>query len=79
MKRLIWIAGFVAAFAVPTLAQQQELILKVNPAEVETLGKALGKLPFDDVATLIQKLRTQIVEQQVPRKEDVKPVEEPKK
>lgn len=80
MKRLIWVLGFVAALAVPTLAQQQitEYTLKITPAEVETVGKALGKLPFEDVAKLIQKLQTQIVEQQVPRKEDVKPTEQPK-
>ena len=80
MKRLIWVLGFVAALAVPTLAQQQitEYTLKITPAEVETVGKALGKMPFEDVAKLIQKLQTQIVEQQVPRREDVKP-EEPKK
>lgn len=75
MKRLLWVAGFIAALAVPTLAQQpdKEYNLKVSGPEVETLGKALGKLPFDDVAVLIQKLRTQIVDQQTPRKEDTKP------
>lgn len=66
MRKLIWITGFILALAVPTLAQQQapEINLKVNNSELETIGKALGKLTFDEVAPLIQKLRTQVVEQQ---------------
>lgn len=67
MKKLIWPVAFVLAFVVPTYAQQvQEMTLKVTPADVEVIGRALGKLPFDDVAQLIQKLRAQILEQQKP-------------
>lgn len=74
MKRLIWIAGFVAAFAVPTLAQQaSELNIKVSTQEIEVIAKGLGKLPYEEVAALFNKLRAQVVDQQVPRKEDVKP------
>ncbi len=66
VRKLILIAGFVLALAVPTLAQQQqqEIKLAVNNSELDTIGKAWGKLPFDEVAQLIQKLRTQVVEQQ---------------
>lgn len=75
MKKFIWPIAFLLAFAVPTLAQQQapELTLKVTGAEVDTIGKGLGKLPFDDVAGLIQKLRQQIVEQQKPVEAPVAP------
>lgn len=79
MKKLIWVVGFILAFAIPLAAQQQaqELTLKVTPAEVDTIGKGLGKLPFDEVAAIIQKLRNQIVEQQKPA--EAPKAEEPKK
>lgn len=47
-----------------------EFTVKVSPAELDLIGKGLGKLPFEESAPLIQKLRQQIVEQQ-------KPVEKP--
>ncbi len=66
MKRLILAAMLVAT---PVFAQQQmqvpsEYNLKIVPADVDTIGKALGKMPFDEVAPLIQKLREQISQQQ---------------
>lgn len=41
-----------------------EYNLKVKPADVDNIGKGLGKLPFEEVAALMQSLRQQIVEQQ---------------
>lgn len=67
MKKLIYPIAFLLAFAVPTFAQQQEITLKVNGDEINMIGKALGKLPYDDVAALIQNLRTQITNQQQPK------------
>lgn len=64
MRKLLWLAGFALAFVIPVMAQ--EVSLKVTNDDVNTIGKALSKLPFDEVAPLIQKLRTQIVEQQQP-------------
>jgi hypothetical protein len=70
MKKFIWVAGFVLTFAIPTLSQQlpqQQLpdyAFKVTPAEAEIIGKALSKLPYEEVAPLLQKLRTQVLEQQ---------------
>lgn len=81
MRKLIWVAGFVLAFAVPTLAQQ-EVNLKVTTEDVNVIGKALGKMPFDEVAGLIQKLREQIMQQQKPAEVPVptpRPAEAPKK
>lgn len=70
MKRNLLILSLVL---LPTLAYAQaqplttvptEYILKVKPTDVDKLGKGLAKLPFEDVAELMQSLRNQIVEQQ---------------
>ena len=62
---LLWVA--------PAYAQQQpqqatEYTFKVTSAEIDIIGKALGTQPFNEVATLIQKLRSQVVEQQTLKK-----------
>ena len=74
MRKLIWPIAFAFAFAIPALAQQaqQEVTLKVTNDDVNVIGRALGKLPFDEVAGLVQKLRSQIVEQQ-PKQAPVAP------
>lgn len=70
--KLLWVCGFVAAIVIPTLVRAQqapaptEFKLTVTNDDVNTIGKALGRLPFDDVAQLIQKLREQIVSQSKP-------------
>lgn len=71
MKKIILAA---LLFATPAFAQ--EITLKVTNEDVNMIGKGLGKLPFDDVASLIQKLRNQIVEQQA--KQEAPKVEEKK-
>lgn len=53
---------------------QQEYNLKVTGVELDLIGRALGLMPYNDVASLVQKLRQQVVEQQQPKN-----VEEPKK
>lgn len=71
---LIFIAGL--AMVTPVAAQQQqpsEYVLKITPAELDQIGKALGLMPYNDVAQTVQKLRQQVVDQQQPKK-----VEEPK-
>ena len=40
-----------------------EYTLKITPQELDLLGKALGNQPYNDVAPLLQKLRSQFVEQ----------------
>ena len=80
MKRDIWIAGFLLAFAVPTIAQQQEFNLKVAAADIDVIGRALGKMPFDEVAALMQKLQMQIQQQrqvQAPAADNAVPVPKP--
>ena len=72
---LIFIAGL--AMVTPVAAQQQqpnEYVLKITPQELDAIGKALGTMSYNDVASLVQKLRQQVVEQQQPKN-----VEEPKK
>lgn len=72
MKRLLLAA--MIAFASPAMAQApQEFILKVKPVDVDKIGKGLAKLPFEEVAELMQVLRQQIMEQQQP----AKPIEPP--
>lgn len=59
------------------IAAPVEFVLKVTPPELDIIGKGVGKLPFEEAAPLIQKLRQQVVEQQqvgIPKK-----VEEEKK
>lgn len=53
---------------------QQEYNLKITGVELDLIGRALGLMPYNDVASLVQKLRQQVVEQQQPKN-----VEEPKK
>ena len=54
-----------------SLAQQptapNEFHLTIKSTDVNVIGKALGKLPFDEVAELLQSLRAQIIEQSVPK------------
>lgn len=66
MKKLLWISVCGILYIHPVQAQQvpTEYILKIKPSDVDNIGKGLGKLPFDDVAPLIQSLRSQIIEQQ---------------
>lgn len=65
MKKMLLITALII---LPSFATAQnvppEYILKVSPAQLEVIGKALGKLTFDEVATLMQQLRQQVVEQQ---------------
>lgn len=74
---LIAIALLLAAPAVAqqaTIAQANppEYNIKVTAPELDTIGKALGGMPFNDVVGLIQKLRQQVVEQQKPTPEPEK-------
>lgn len=73
------LAAAWAALVMPTLAfaqssiPPQEYTVKLTAPEVDIVGKALGSLPYQEVALLIQKLREQIVAQQ-----QNKPVDEKK-
>jgi hypothetical protein len=77
MKRASLTIAFCIVSSV-AFAQQQEFNLKLTAPEVETIGKALGKLPYEEVAILVNKLRQQIVEQQT-KSVPVNPPSEPKK
>lgn len=72
------IAAF-ALIATAAVAQEKEYTFKVTASEVNTIGKALGKLTYDEVAALVQKLRVQIEAQnQPPKIEELPKVEEKK-
>jgi hypothetical protein len=67
MKRFILIGMLVAT---PAFAQQPtEYTIKLTPAELDTIGKGLGDVPFKEAAPLLQKLREQIAAQQ-PKKDE---------
>lgn len=76
MKNLVWISvcGVLMVHPCSVEAQQAptEFIIKVKPADVDKIGKGLGKLPYEEVADLMQYLRQQVIEQQN------KAVQEPK-
>lgn len=65
---MAWSVAFAQAPQVPA-----EYSVKLTAPEVDIVGKALGAMPYQDVALLIQKLREQIVAQQ-----QAKPVDEKK-
>lgn len=81
MRKFIWPIAFIAAFAVPVMAQQpSEYTFKVTPAEVDVIAKGLETQPYKDVVPLLQKLREQFTAQQA-KPEPVpipKPAPEPK-
>lgn len=67
MKVYIIIGGILYLSIGGAFAQQRqpsEYNFKVKAADVEKLGKALGKLPYEEVIDLMQSLRTQVIEQQ---------------
>lgn len=68
MKKLIFSA--LLTLTIPAYSQPatppNEYNLKLTSAEIDILGEALGKLSYEKVAVLIQKIRQQIVAQQQP-------------
>lgn len=68
MKRLL----MIGLLLVPTMVQAQQLpseySLKLKAPQVDLIGKALSKLPFEEVADLMQSMRVQVIEQQQPKK-----------
>lgn len=70
---LLMLPTLALAQAQPTVVPN-EYVFKIKPADVDKLGKGLAKLPFEDVAELMQSLRSQVIEQQ-----QSKPIELPPK
>jgi hypothetical protein len=58
------ICSTVALAQQPTVPQLQEYTIKVSPADVDIIAEGLQTQPFGKVFPLMNKLRTQIVEQQ---------------
>lgn len=77
-KLLIMSAVLISTAAFAQAPSPQEFNLKINSQQLELLGKALGKLPFDEVAPLMQQLRQQVVEQSLPKPVDKKPPKDEK-
>lgn len=76
-KALVWISVAGIMVVHPVQAQQApvEYTFKVRAVDMDKIGKGLAKLPFEDVADLMQSLRNQVIEQQQAAN---KPVEEKK-
>lgn len=72
MKKL-FIIGAVALFTTASVAQERDYDLRVTATEVNLIGKALGKLSFDEVAPIIEKLRNQVAVQNQPPKVEQQP------
>lgn len=52
-------------------ADPSEYTLHLTPADMVVIGAALGKLPYDQVADLVTKIRAQVLQQaQPPQKKD---------
>ncbi len=65
MRRLnIFIIGFVIGFGTVWEAQAEEYTVKVTPADVDLISDGLQTQPFGKVFPLMNKLRSQILEQQ---------------
>lgn len=75
MKKLLLIA---ALSILPISAMAQDVTLTVNPAELQLVGRGLGKLLYDEAAPLISKLQGQVTAQQQPKVEPQKPVDNDK-
>ena len=63
MKRFVIALVFLATPAMAQNTQPTEYNLKLSPAELDIVGKALGTQPFNDAAPLLNKLRQQVVDQ----------------
>jgi hypothetical protein len=78
IKRLI-----VGCCLVSTLAFSQAVVtynLTVTSQEIDLIGKVLNTQPFGDVAPLVNKLQSQIVEQNKKNENKaVEPIVDPKK
>jgi hypothetical protein len=83
MKRMILIAvGSMLLIGSASAQQPAEYMLRVTPTELDLISEGLGTQPFTKVVPLINKLRSQVVEQQTPAKPvENKPVDnkEPEK
>ena len=65
MRKLnIFIIGFAFGFAVTWAAQAEEYIVKITPADADLISDGLQTQPFGKVFPLMNKLRSQILEQQ---------------
>lgn len=50
-----------------TVAQAQDLNLKLTQPEADIIWKGLRKLPVEEVEALMQKIRQQVVDQTTPK------------
>ena len=69
MKKYLMIAMLIGMPTIslaqqPQPSQPSEYNLKVSPAELELISKGLGTQAFNDVLPLVNKLRSQVMEQQ---------------
>ncbi len=63
MRFAIPILALLLLSAETQAAEIAEFSLKLKPAEVQAIGKALGQLPYNEVAALLENLTKQVNEQ----------------
>jgi len=79
-KALIFSIGFCFGFFVIWEVQAEEYSIKVTPADVDLISDGLQTQPFGKVFPLMNKLRSQIIEQQqAAQKPAADPPKEPAK
>ena len=81
MKKILILSviGFCFGFFVVWTATAEEYSIKVTPADVDLISDGLQTQPFGKVFPLMNKLRSQIIEQQqAAQKPAVEPPKEPK-
>ena len=74
MKRFVIALALIATPAMAQSPTPTEYNLKLSPAELDIVGKALGTQPFNDAAPLLNKLRQQVVDQSPKPEPKVEPV-----
>ena len=71
--------GLIVISPVHAQTAPAEYVIKLKPPALELIGRGLGKLPFEEVAPLMQELRQQVMEQQQPSKPQSSSVPDPEK
>lgn len=63
MRTILAVVASISFMNAARAQQPQNYTLTVTPAQLETVGKALGALPFREVSALIAELDKQVTDQ----------------
>lgn len=75
MRKLLVTALFLTSTLAAQAQEAAEFTLKLTSVEVNQIGRALGTQPYNEVAALLTKLQTQVIEQQKPKAVEPKPTD----